>query len=139
LTSTHTAGCVIIDASGYAETTNFFMNIVRDKIRADGCLRILFLSVLFSEVGTTEIFISAFYVWRFLNKIKANELCVCRTIENNVFVALVIQRIKRMSRIILLSLACLAVPYFSTLSQKRYDLKKIELKICLFIFSTIFV
>jgi hypothetical protein len=38
--------------------------------------------------------------------------------------ALVIQHKKRMHGIILPSVACLAVSYLSTLSQKRYDLKK---------------
>ena len=39
-------------------------------------------------------------------------------------VASVIQYAKRMRRIILSTVSCLAVPYFSTLSRKRYDLKK---------------
>jgi hypothetical protein len=38
-----------------------------------------------------------------------------------VSVALVIQHAKRMRRIILLSVTCLALLYFSTLSHKRYD------------------
>ena len=45
------------------------------------------------------------------------------------FVALVIQQAKRMRLIILLSLASLAPPYFSTLSHKRHDFQKKKKKL----------
>ena len=56
-----------------------------------------------------------------------------------VSVALVILHATRMRRVILLSVACLALQYFfSTLSHKRHDLRKhaIEYKMCILIFST---
>jgi hypothetical protein len=53
-----------------------------------------------------------------------------------VSVTLVIQHAKCMHRIILSSVACLALPYFSTLSHKRHDFRKNLLNIeCVFRFS----
>ena len=46
------------------------------------------------------------------------------TYSECVFVALVVQHAKRMRHIILLSVTCLALLYFSTLSHKRYDFRK---------------
>jgi hypothetical protein len=53
---------------------------------------------------------------------------------NGSSVSLVNQHAERMRRIILSPVACLAVPYFSTLPHNA-----IENKICVLIFSTIFV
>jgi len=59
------------------------------------------------------------------------------TYSEFVFVALTIQHATRMRRTILSSVACPAVPYFPTLSHKRYEFKKNTLLniICVFWFS----
>jgi len=57
-----------------------------------------------------------------------------------VSVALVIQHAMRVRRIILSSVACPVLQYFSTLSHKRHDFRKtfIEYKMRVLIFSTNF-
>ena len=55
-------------------------------------------------------------------------------------VALVIHHAKRMRRIILASVTCPALPYFSTLSHERQDFRQKFLNIkCILIFSTTFL
>ena len=67
-------------------------------------------------------------------------VCVCVCVGGG---ASVTQHAKRMRRIRLPSVACPALPYFSTLYHKRYDFlggkKFIEHKMCVLIFSTTFV
>ena len=62
-------------------------------------------------------------------------VCACVLACARMSVALVIQRAKRMRRIVFSSVACLDVPYLSTLSRKRYDFREekvIEHKMCVF-------
>jgi len=64
------------------------------------------------------------------------------TYSKCVFVALCFQHATRMHRIILPSVTCPVVQYFSTLSHKRHDFRKknvIGHKMCVLISSTNFV
>ena len=60
------------------------------------------------------------------------------TYSGCMFVALVIQRAKRMRRIVLSFVVCVALPHFSTLSHKRNNYRKnvIERTVCVLIFFT---
>ena len=65
------------------------------------------------------------------------------TYSECVFVSLVIQQARHMSRIILSSVACPALHYPSTLSHKRHNFRQkkkvIKYKMCVLSFSTTFV
>jgi len=68
-------------------------------------------------------------------------VCMCVCVSVCLSVTLVTQNAKHMRRITLSSAACLALPYFSTLSHKRHDFRKKNTRheMCVLILSTTFV
>jgi hypothetical protein len=66
-------------------------------------------------------------------EVSSSDIC-CRvreisiTYSECVFVALGIQQVKRMRRILLLSMAYLTVPYLCTLSHEQYDYRETIIK-----------
>ena len=84
------------------------------------------------------------YVQRNIEARSRNRCCRGKAISitsSECVLALFIRHVKRMRRIILSSMACLAVPSFSTLSHKRHDFRKklLNINLCVLIFSTTFV
>ena len=77
------------------------------------------------------------YVQRNIEARSRNHFCRVKpigiTCSECMPVALVIQHVKRMRRIIFSSVACLAVPYFPILSHKRLDFREMFLNMkCVF-------
>jgi hypothetical protein len=82
------------------------------------------------------------FILRNIKELSQNRCCrgkaIIITYSECVFVDVRIQHAMRMRPIILSSVVCRALPYFSTLSHKRQDLREeiIEYKMLVLIFST---
>jgi len=85
--------------------------------------------------------LSLYWDARSTKRTKLLQFSVCVRARVRVCVALVIQDTRRMRHIILLSVGCLAPPYFSTVSYRRHDFwrKGISHEMCVLNTSKTFV
>jgi hypothetical protein len=84
------------------------------------------LSTVYNKTGTVRINVTSM-------RVRVTTVAVKKRYIFCVYVALVIQHAQRMRHIILPSVVCLFLPYFSILSHKRHDFRKTLLNIkCVF-------
>jgi hypothetical protein len=106
--------------------TPFTLDVLRTQPMSSNFREILYflLTVSIHQAYTRQ----AMYAHRNIEARSRNHCCRRKAISTKhyecVSVALVIRHAKRMRRIILSSMARLTLPYFSTLSHKRHDLRE---------------
>jgi len=97
------------------------------------------------HTNQSRSYLNHLVIWCNIDSCWRNHCCSGKAViiiiySEYVSVALFIQHAKRMPRTVLMSMTCLALPYFSTLSLKRHDFfckkKDTERKMCALIFST---
>ena len=82
-----------------------------------------------------------YVVQRKIQEFSRNDSWRGKVIFMSVYVALFIQHTKRMYHNLYLTVVCLSLQYFSTLSHRRQDFRKevTKSKRCVLIFSTTFI